>query len=227
MTKIEENAYEELIDPDYQNNTQDNNLYTTQGMNPWSAPVDSMDRLNDKIISSYNKNREFVIKKPVIKELRVALPLLDKDKKIIRDKNGNPIIKKVVTTPLLIGFKKKTLQFPIQNWFNDSRTSAILEKKEGQVLREADDLAYALYTEMLLNPKIDHSELIGWLDWITASIIDTSKGIGGAAVVNAKTTISKGESIVQEYRKDPTIEREQELKKRKGIFGLGWLGGLL
>lgn len=189
----------------------------------YDMPIDSGDALNNKIISSHIKNRNIIVTKPKIEKKRIALPLLDKlGKPVMQD--GNYVIKKIKQMEVLVGLEKREFEFPIPDWFSDSITSSILEKEEGQIVREIDDLAMSLFTEMLNNPKMDHSEFIAWLYWIKGSIVDTAKSIGGGAVEKAKTTITKGESLVREYRTDPSQFSEKEERKKKGILGLGMFG---
>lgn len=189
----------------------------------YDMPIDSQDALNNKIISSHIKNRNVIVTKPKIEKRRIALPLLDKQGNSVMQ-DGRYIIKKIKKMEVLVGLEKREFEFPIPDWFSDSTTSSILEKEEGQIIREIDDLAMSLYTEMLNNPKMDHSEFIAWLYWIKGSIVDTAKGIGGGAVEKAKTTITKGESLVREYRTDPSQFSEKEERKKKGMFGLGMFG---
>lgn len=202
------------------------NPLQSSGDSNWLPPVDSQDKLNDKIISSHNKNREIVITRPSIKKMKVAFPLLDSNGDITVDKDGLPVISKIRKMEVYIGVEKRSFFFPIKDWFNDSVTSSVLEKTEAQFIRETDDLAFSLWIEQMFNPKIDHSEFINKLYWLKASIADVSKGVGGVAVVHAKTTISKGENLVNDYRRDPILEHDKKMKK-SGILGMGWLGGLI
>ena len=189
----------------------------------YDMPIDSGDALNNKIISSHIKGGLVIVTRPITKRKRIALPLLDKDGNPVMQ-DGNYVIKKIKTMNILAGLEKRQFEFPIPNWFNDSTTSSILEKEEGQIIREIDDLAMALFAEMLNNPKVDHSEFIAWLHWVKGSIVDTAKGIGGGAVEKAKTTITKAESMAMEYRKDPGLLAEKEERQKKGIFGFGMFG---
>ena len=157
----------------------------------------------------------------VVEEKKVAFPLLDKEGNIVFDKDGNPVIKKIKEFSYLKGFIQRKIAFPLPDWFNDSVTSSIIEKSEAALIREIDDLGFAIFSEMIMEPKIDYSEFLNWLYWVKASFCETSKGIGGAAVVHAKTTITKGENLVREYRQVEQMQQEEEAKKQKGLFGLG------
>lgn len=180
-------------------------------------PIDSQDALNNKIISSHMKGGIVIVSRPKTKRMRIALPMLDKKGKPMKQ-DGIYILKKIKTMDVLVGLEKMEFNFPISNWFNDSTTSSILEKREGQIIRECDDLGFALFSEMLSNPQVDHSAFIAWLYWIKGSITDTAKGIGGGAIEKAKTTITKAESMALEYRKDPSQFSEELNQKKPGML---------
>ena len=189
----------------------------------YDYPIETGDALNNKIISSHIKNKTVIVTRPKTEKKRIALSLLDnKGNPVMQD--GNYVIYKIKNMDVLVGLEKREFEFPIPDWFNDSTTSSILEKEEGQIIREIDDLSMSLFTEMLNNPKMDHSEFIAWLYWVKGSIVDTAKGIGGGAVEKAKTTITKGESLVREYRTDPNQFSEKGARKKKGLLGLGMWG---
>jgi len=201
------------------------NLYNDSGMastgGEWSPPIDSADRLNDKIISSSNKHRVVHLSTPKYKIAKVGLPLLDEEGQIVYS-NGFPVIKKIKKLKLLDGWEQHELNFPIPDWFNDSITSAFLTDKEARFVRELDDLAFALFIETIENPGIDWTPIINELYWVKASMADTSKGTTGEAVRSAKTTITKGETINREYRDELDKFDDYKKKKKHGLLGLGW-----
>jgi hypothetical protein len=193
-------------------------------------PINEDTLLRNKIISSDNKENTISIKRPKFSKVKIALPQLDNNKKIIyiSDNEGNlvPVIRKIVTLNYLEGFDELEVTFPIKNWHSDSTTSAFLQPDEVRFVRLVDDCASSLLIESLMKPGIDHTHTFYRLYNMKSSVVDTSKGRAGQAVEKAITTVTRSEGSAWDYQKEQKIA-DFEARQKKGFFGWGGVLGFL
>lgn len=183
--------------------------------------VDTQEAVNDKIMSSANKYRQVILTFPKTSEQYVALPLLDENRNIVYDAEGNPVIKSVRKMKIFEGLEEKKLKFPIEDWFNDSVTSSFLSKKEAAFVRFCDFFGFELYLETIENwPNINWLGMINEVYWAKASIADSAKGIEGQGVKQAKSTYSHAENVNRDFRDDKEF---QQFKKAKYGGPMGWI----
>jgi hypothetical protein len=190
----------------------------------FNAPIDSMEALSNKLVSTFNANKQISIKKPLIVNTQVCFLALDREKKPLLYK-GLPVVKYIRDYPVFTGWEEVKLDFPIADWFTDSTTSSFLEKEEARIVRDIDDLAFSLFEEQVKNPEVDHSEFLGHLFWLKSSFTDTAKGRGGEAAKMSKTVISRSEMNGLDYNKD--FQKELEQRKKGGLLGWGNFLGFL
>lgn len=198
----------------------------------YNIPITKDIQLDNKIISSSSKNKMLLIK-PIVKVMKFAVPLRGSKggimyaKKVLEDGTIKkyPVIQGFETFEMLVDLEKEEKEFPIEDWFNDSVTSTIMEKREARYLRQLDDFGFKLMSKMIQNPT--RVKCYGFLQRLHAqkmSIVETCKGTEGRAVEWAKTQISKSESTNYLYRKDrEELEqiRQREAELNSGLLGFG------
>ena len=173
-------------------------------------PVTKQEQIDNKIMSSFNKHRKIIVPKPIIKYRKVIIPKRKKNGEILLQ-NGLIVPKRISTVPVLEGFEKDEIDFPITDWFNDSRTSSFILRSEANWIRRADNLAIRLFIKSLSDPRINYNEFLNQLYWDIAAFTDTSKGIEGIGAERAKTQFSKSETVAKAYRPSQ-IERFERAK---------------
>ena len=163
--------------------------------------------------SRFNKGRKLDEKKNIV----YKNVLVNGDLKKI------PVLHKIKRIPIITGVEFQEHEFPIKDWFNDSVTSSSIDLQESAFIRMVDDIAVSLVLRSMENNNVNYTAFLNRLYFMKASVSDTSKGVGGRAMEMAKTTINKGESMVQMYRK-MQFDEEVDKRKKSGLLGLGLFG---
>ncbi len=194
-----------------------------QGMPYIPDPIRNATELDAEIIKSHYKDQMLVLKKPKFEDVRAAIVYKDKNGKP-KLKNGFPVIKGYETIRIFTGeYEKIEVEFPIKNFYTDSLTSSILDKDEVNVVREHHDLTWVLGMRMLTDPEFDSTRFIHRLNGVTATLLESSKSIGGGGLEWSKSTISKQESKSYDFRQSKEFDDYQNrLNKRTGFLGLGF-----
>jgi len=195
--------------------------------NDYVPSIDSDTKLNDKLISSGNSKKKIIIQKPIFKTLSYIIPAKNKDGKFLKQ-NGfyiPKVYKKDILT--LVDVEEIEVKFPIEDAFNDSRTSSFITEQEKRLLFSIDDVAISLWIEQFNNPSIDHNMTLNKLYWYVSSITDNSKGFSGAAAEMAKKTINISESSVKDMREAEVIIERQKQNKKGGLLGGAVIPGYL
>lgn len=180
-------------------------------------PVTKQEQIDNKIMSSFNKHRKITIPKPRIVIRKVIIPQRKANGEILLQ-DGMVVPKSISKVPVLEGFDKAEVDFPIKDWFNDSRTSSFILREEANWIRKADNLAIRLFIKSLSDPRINYSEFLNQLYWDIAAFTDTSKGIEGIGAERAKTQFSKSETVAKAYRSSAAA-RSFEKAKGGGLKG--------
>ena len=203
------------------------NLPTDYPNNDFIPSIDSETKLNDKLISSANTGKKIIIQTPIFEYHDFLIPVRTKENKPLIQ-NGYYVAKAYKRKQLcLMGVKEKEYDFPIEDAFNDSRTSSFLTEEEKRLLFKMDDIAFSLWKEQFSNPMVEHNLTINKLYWNISSITDNSKGFGGAAAEMAKKNISISESSVKDYREMNRILDEQQKAKKGGLLGGHVIPGII
>lgn len=186
-------------------------------------PIHKQEQIDNKIMSSFNKHRKIILPKPKIVNRKVIIPKRKKNGEILMQ-DGCVVPKRISTVPVLEGFDKEEIEFPIKDWFNDSRTSSFILREEANWIRRADNLAIRLFIKSLSDPRINYNAFLNQLYWDIASFTDTSKGIEGIGAERAKTTFTKSETLTKAQR--VRAYRDFEKAKKGGFIGAikGFLG---
>lgn len=179
-------------------------------------PVTKQEQIDNKIMSSFNKHRKIIIPKPIITYRKVIIPMRKKNGEILLQ-DGLVVPKKVSTVSVLEGFEEEKIDFPIVDWFNDSRTSSFILREEANWIRRTDNLAIRLFIKSLSDTRLNYNAFLNQLYWDIAAFTDTSKGIEGIGAERAKTQFTKSETVAKAYRARQ-LERFENAKKG-GIKG--------
>lgn len=185
-------------------------------------PIRHQTELDNKIISTDYKGLKIHLKQPKFKLERVAEVYKNK-KGVPRMVNGMPVVKRYLDIKVFDGYEEKEIDFPIKDLHTDSVTSSVLEPHQVTEIQLIDDLIYVLGMSQAIDQE-DYTKTLYRLNGMKASTVDTSKALGGRAVELAKTTITKGESMVREYREQKGFDDYQKRADKKGLLGLGFLG---
>lgn len=186
-------------------------------------PITKQEQIDNKIMSSYNKHRKIILPQPKIVNRKVIIPMRKKNGEIMMQ-DDCVVVKRISIVPVLEGFENQEIEFPIKDWFNDSRTSSFILRDEANWIRRTDNIAIRLFVKSLYNPKINYNGFLNQLYWDIASFTDTSKGIEGIAAERAKTTFSKSETLTKAQR--IRAHKDFEKAKKGGLVGTvkGWFG---
>lgn len=209
--EIQEEHFEEVNPDTFDSEAYDSSNYMDD------IPVTRQEQIDNKIMSSFNKHRKIVIPKPNIVYKKVIIPKRKKNGEILMQ-NGMVVPKKISEVPVLDGFTKEEIDFPITDWFNDSRTSSFILRPEANWIRKADNLAIRLFVKSLSDPRINYSEFLNQLYWDIAAFTDTSKGIEGIGAERAKTQFTKSETVAKAFRAGKSY-RDFQKAKGGGIKG--------
>lgn len=190
-------------------------------------------QVNDKILSSASKFKKIIRVVPKFEETEYAVPLVDENGAIVYKtvfvdgvESKVPVIKKLATFLRVVSFENEEIDFPIPDWFNDSVTSSSLTPQEASYIRRADDIAITLFLRSLTSEKVNYARFLNRIYFQKSTLADTGKGIGGRAMEMAKTTITKGESLVQAIRKEQQMQAFEE-KKNSGLLGGKIIPGMI
>lgn len=177
-----------------------------------------------KLITSGYKDTKLMFRQPLFKKQECVELFMDKKtgKPLLKD--GVPVVKRIVEMKVFTGkYDNVELEFPIKNFYSDSVTSTFLERPDVRAVNMIDDAVMDLFTDMVENDA-DHLGLMLELHGKKASIVDTNKSLAGAGAQMYKTTISKAEQNMHSYLRNDTLSEFEERKKKKGLFGLGFMG---
>ena len=194
-----------------------------RGMPYVPDPIRNPTELDAEIIKSHYKDQKIVLKKPIFEDIKAAVIYKDKKGKP-RLMNGFRVIKGYKTVKVFTGkYDNIEVDFPVKNFYTDSLTSSILDKDEVNVVREHFDLTWRLGMLMITDPDFDSTRFIHRLNGVTATLLESSKSIGGGGLEWSKSTITKQESKSYDFRQSKEFDDYQaRLNKRKGLFGLGY-----
>ncbi|MBR9701814.1 hypothetical protein GOV13_02740 [Candidatus Pacearchaeota archaeon] len=185
-------------------------------------PIRNPTELDAEIIKSHYKQEKLLLKKPVFKELEVAVVFKNRNGKP-KLVNGMPVVKKIIKVNVFDHYENEEVEFPIKNLYTDSLTSSILDKDEANVVRDHHDLIWVIGMRMLTDPDFDSVRFIHRLNGATATLLESAKSIGGGGLEWSKSSISKQESKSYDFRQNKEFDDYQNrLNKRKGLFGLGF-----
>jgi hypothetical protein len=198
------------------------------GLGNYDLPLENEVGFKNKIISSGNKNRKIIFYAPKVQKYDfVAVPVFKNGKIFLVD--GKPVIKRVVKNILVYeGSEKREIDFPIDEWFNDSGTSSILSSNRASLVMRLDDMAFRWWAKSVNNPNRDYTKLVNWLAWMKASILDTSKSIHGVAIEKANTSYSFHAPEERAFLKEREgVTAKAVNAKKGGLLGGSFLPGLL
>ena len=184
-------------------------------------PIRNSTELDAEIIKSHYKEHKLLLKIPLFEDIDVAIVYKDK-KGNPRLKDGFPVLKGYKTVKVFAGYDKQEVEFPIKNFYTDSLPSSILDKDEVNVVRDHYDLIWRVGMLMVTDPDFNSIRFIHRLNGVNATLLESSKSIGGGGLEWSKSTISKQESKSYDFRQSKEFDDYQaRLGKRKGLFGLG------
>lgn len=178
--------------------------------------------IDSQLIKSGYKNNEFKIKIPIFEEIEFGVPFTTKDGKL-KIVDGKPVLKRIKKLKFFTGYTEKLFPLPLE-LHNDSVTSSVLGDQELGLVRMIDGFCYDLALENITDPDSDYSTSLQLFAGIKASVVESSKGKGGAMAQLAKTQINKGENRSWDYRQDRELEEFNNRKAKRGLFGLGFFG---
>lgn len=156
-----------------------------------------------------------------IKKIPLSVPKIEKRYCAIlaRDKEGKPIIADgrplydMQEVDVFEGWEQKEIDLPIPEFATSALISSNLSEQEISIIRNIfTDIAY-LVVRTVKEGK-DYTEYIVQLYIVVAGIVDPAKARTGRLAELMKTTITKGESKIEQFQRQSIIEEKQ----RKGLF---------
>lgn len=174
-------------------------------------PIDKDFQINPLLLNSVMDIKKLIISKPIILEKEVAVILQDEQGSPLKNKEGEFLYKKTIVG-IFDGWKSEEVELPIPEFAQTALISANLIEPEISLIRNIfADIAY-LIVRMIKEGK-DYSSYIAQLYVIVAGITEPSKARNGHLAELMKTSITKGESKIEQTQREVL----QEMKK-KGLI---------